>query len=294
MKKLSFFFICVTFFAFLLNSCSDKPNPVMSDTQQNQINDLTKGKPSSPKPEIAELYIDGWQNVKDIPGSDIIVHHKVINAQTVERMNLGFRYDLDGDGTYRTIFDPYVFYTTIPGNGEAEIGGDFLWNGSVLLDFSTDGVLFDQFATANPDQYLLSFSVTGNNSWTYNGRPAEDERVLINPGKTVEPFHVTNVEITSSAPKGKKYQLFYKVTCSEEGFKGMGQWIAVSGTISCCPNVGFSTNGTTAVTSESVSVTKSTYRFYVKNLYSPNFSYDPSENAKWTWPEEPYAEITLE
>ena len=292
MKKLTFFFICITFFAFLLNSCSDKPNPVMSDTQQNQTNDLVKGKPTSPKPEIAELYIDGWQNAKAIPGSDIIVHYKVINAQTVERMNLGFRYDLDGDDTYRTIFDPYVFYTTIPGNGEAEIEGDFPWNGSVLPDFSADGFLFDQFATANPDQYLLSFSVTGSNSWIYNGKPAEDERVLINPGKTVDPFHVTNVEISSSGPKGKKYKLLYKVTCSESGFKGMGQWIVVSGAIDCCPNVGFSTDGTTAVASENVSVTKGIYRFYVKNLYSPNFSYDPSQNVGEL--AEPYAEIIVQ
>jgi len=292
MKKLTFFFICITFFAFLLNSCSDKPNPVMSDTQQNQTNDLTKGKPSSPKPEIAELYIEGWQNVKDIPDSNMIVHYKVINAQTVEHMSLGFRYDLDGDGTYRTFFDPYVFYTTIPGNGEAVIEDDFIWDGSVMPDFSFNGVLFDQLATANPDQYLLHFSVSGQNFWTYNGQLEEDERVLINPRNTVDSFHVTDVEITSSGPKGKKYQLFYKVTCSEVGFKGMGQWIAVSGTISCCPNVGFSTNGTVAESAESVTVTKGRYRFYVKNLYSPNFSYDPSQNVGGL--AEPYDEINIE
>ena len=59
MKKLTFFFICITFFAFLLNNCSDSPNPVMSDTHQVQTNDLVKGKPVKDKPVFEYLKIDG-------------------------------------------------------------------------------------------------------------------------------------------------------------------------------------------------------------------------------------------
>jgi hypothetical protein len=293
MKRITLFFICFCFCAFLLNSCSDSPNPVMSDTNKNQESVLANSKPTAPKPEISILEIIKWNEPKNIPADVITIHYKVINAQSVDYMTLAFRYDNDGDGLYRTFFDPYVYFTQIPGNGSEIIDESFNWAGNVYPEFSGNGMLFDQFATANPDRYLFHFSVSGQNFWTYNGQPAEDERVLINPTYAVDPFHATNVEINSSGPKAKKYQLVGKVTCSEAGFKGMGKWEAISGTISCCPNVSFSSDNGNVASTASVTVTKGTYRFYVKNLYSPNYSYKPDDNECQMLNGEPFYEITI-
>lgn len=313
MKKLALFFTCIALFFFFLSSCSDSSNPIHS--QQNQISELTKGKPPKDDPEIEYVRIRDWDSPKTIPGDQVVVEYKIINAKIVDYYSIGFRYDHDCDGKYRTHYDPYVFSETINGNGNDIIEDTFIWNGTVQEDFSSDqdGYLFDQLATENPDQYLLSFSVSGRNFWAYNGQPADSQRVQINPENQVDPFWVTLVEVSSKTPAKKKDQKKYaaellaSITCSQEGFTVRGKWVQVFSPDSVgsivhfdgCPHWTIrddNNDGTASSCSCDLLVGLGKYRFYVKNVYSPNYSYNPwneVQSNQWPWPAEPYAEVVV-
>jgi hypothetical protein len=246
---------------------------------------------------------------KSIPDEDIIVHYKVTNAKAVDYIIINFVYDLNNDDSITAWFEPYVTSEKIDHDGTAEMIGDFPWNGSVSQEFSSTGILFDQLATSNPDKYLLNFSVFGRNCYATNSRKVvASQQVLINPENSVSSFWVESIQIESRTPAKKKdaktyaKELFFYVTCSfdgteELGFKGAGKWVAVDGgAIACCPNYGFDSHGEiTATHSTGILVTPGTYRFYVKDVHSPYYSYDPTNNTTdGLWPDEPYGEITIE
>ena len=306
MKKLILILLTISFIFFMLNNCTDSSNPTITDAEQTQLHK----RPSNP--EITELWIENYELEKNVPGDEIIVHYKVTNAKAVDHIIISFVYDQNNDNTFSSLFDPYVVWETIEHNGTSEISGDFLWNGKVLPDFSAnpEGYLFDQLATDNPDKYLLNFSVFGRNCYATNSRYPVDgnQRVLINPTNSAPPFSVESIIIESRTPTKKKdaktysKELFFYVTCIFDGaenigFKGAGKWEAADGgTIACCPNYEFDSHGDiTASHTTGILVTSGTYRFYVKDVHSPYYSYNPSGNTTdGVWPDEPYGEITIE
>ena len=306
MKKSQLFLIVITLLLFGF-SCQKNSNPFQSNPD-DVSGEMAKKPVKDTEPEIEELYIEGWDSDKTIPRDDVIVKYKVINAKNVDYITIAFRYDHDGDDEYRLFFDPYIFHEMIPGNGEDQIIGEFPWNGRADPDFSSTGYVFDQLATES-DQYLLRFSVSGQNMWVYNGQPAEDERVRIIADPAPEgPFWVTSVSATPqpTSKKNKKYaaELIATVTCSQNGFKGSGQWIQVDPVTgekvpmkyyNGCPNglLNDDDGQTGASPNCQLFVGPGTYRFYVRNVYHPDYSYYPSQNFQGNWPEEPYAEVIV-
>ena len=129
-----------------------------------------------------------------------------------------------------------------------------------------------------------------------------EHRVLVDPSETVDPFYIRELQATAPEPsraKGKyAAQLHASVECNVPGFKVRGKWFQVledeslSGLLTI--RFGDDDNDGIAETPRSKLVYPGIYRFYVKNIYHPEYSYDPIQNTGSNWPdEEPYVEVIV-
>lgn len=284
-----------------------------------------KGKPpkKDEPPVIVSLWVENYP-IPSLPGEQVTVHYTVTDDIDIKEIYIAFLYDNNDDEFWHIVFASRVYRQTIdfPGDADTYLSGTIEWDGSVYPDYSSSGFLFDQFATEpNPDTYLIDFWVSDENhtvrNWTSGDDPydlnvqvdPDSEIVLINPTEEVDEFHVTEVKAKAFPPSRRKgryaAELHAEVTCNQGGFKGRGQWVQVRNGVegsltdrSGTPTVHFydDDNNGTATTTRLLLVGPGTYRFYVKTVYSPDYSYNPwyiEQSGKWPWPEEPNDEVVV-
>ena len=312
MKKLTYLIVLLTFLILTGLSCEQAPDLLDSQlSSENDVDGLMKGKPprDNQPPVIESLWVESPTST--VPDANVIVNYRVTDDVDIEEITISFIYDNNDDYKYHIGFYSLVFREIIefPGKGNTEISGQFPWNGSVHTNYSSSGSLFDQLATPGPDTYILKFSVKAGNQIVNNSifipeetlvqRVEEDEIAFVYPRDSVDPFWVESVtaDAQPTSKKNKKYatELVVTVTCSEPGFQGMGQWVKMAGGATGGNTWGFlndSDGDGKDIANCQYFVGPGTYRFYVKNVYNPNFSYDPWQHTLWIWPEEePYVEV---
>jgi len=326
MKKF-FVFLVICMIFLIQTNCEKFKNPVKDDvsTEQKMKEQVKPEKPGKPvddkfPPTIDEVIVLNQDDQPNLNASPVLlpygpakIHYTVSDNIGITNVKISIRRDDDNDNFFKILFYKNIkIIEKIYDGSQTTITDEILWDGSVDYTslFSTDGFIFDEFSTPNPDVYLISFEVYDGTSHTKNWisteellkiKVADNYKIFVSPENTKSEFHIEELSPNKNDPKTKKSkfsaELSATVICNEGGFRVNGQWVQVHpdgegglSNYSGCPNCGlYDDDGDGEATSSPILVGSGTYRFYVRLLYHPDFSYDPS----WNVPVETFVEVTV-
>jgi hypothetical protein len=319
-------------------SCQEEPTALQRDSSDQQVPGGLARPPSGQLTCNLVLTASDPIGLPDFsvppPGKlGVKVHYEISGPDPITNATIYIIYDDDQDGAWNISYAERVRIIQIPCDGtQRTMQADMYWNGEADPDHSAwiingQPYIFDRYPSGSPDWYLFQLRASDGRRYATNWRSSNDVGPIcpseaiahVTPLKQDWPkLHITSIQPISTPGKGKYVAaLKASITCASSGgldglgFSGLGTWVQVypdghegaplvySGSLGCCSFTDDGDPDAEATTSCTLQVGPGTYRFYVRTLYSPHYSYflpNDCESANLPFPPRnltPYGWITV-